>query len=130
MMFTGSRGKKQARSGLERASDLVAWADESAVPTALAAKERLAQSTPPSARETWSDFAHRAADYYGLLGQVVDLGLDVAASEGFLPAEIAGPAAGDHRRRDGPWQDDPGDRRHSQVPTCGRRLARIASHQG
>ncbi|MCK9902156.1 helicase SNF2 [Parafrankia colletiae] len=37
----------------------------------------------------WEDFERRAPEYYGLLSQIVDLGLDVAAAEGGLPAEIA-----------------------------------------
>ena len=36
----------------------------------------------------WRDFERRSAEYYGLLGQVVDLGRDIAASEGYLPADI------------------------------------------
>lgn len=40
------------------------------------------------AEDVWSDFERRSADYYGLLGELVDLKLDVAATEGYLPAEI------------------------------------------
>ena len=42
----------------------------------------------PGAAEVWRDFERRSADYYGLLGQVVSLGGDVAAAEGYLPADI------------------------------------------
>ena len=43
---------------------------------------------PPSPAEVWRDFEQRSAAYYGLLGHVVPLGGDVAAAEGFLPADI------------------------------------------
>ena len=42
----------------------------------------------PTAAEVWRDFERRSAAYYGLLGQVVDLGGDGAAAEGYLPADI------------------------------------------
>ncbi|WP_344507562.1 SNF2-related protein [Dactylosporangium maewongense] len=42
----------------------------------------------PGDRWVWRDFERHSADYYGLLSQVVGLGGDVAASEGFLPADI------------------------------------------
>ncbi len=44
---------------------------------------------PIDATGVWDDFARRAPEYYGLLGEIVDLGLDVAAAEGGLPAQIA-----------------------------------------
>ncbi|GAB4085886.1 DEAD/DEAH box helicase [Myceligenerans cantabricum] len=36
----------------------------------------------------WDDFERRSAEYYGLLSQVVDLGDDHEAAEGFLPADV------------------------------------------
>ena len=42
----------------------------------------------PAPAEVWRDFEQRSAAYYGLLGQVVGLGGDVAAAEGYLPADI------------------------------------------
>ena len=42
----------------------------------------------PSAEQVWLDFEQRSAAYYGLLAQVVELGGDVAAAEGGLPADI------------------------------------------
>lgn len=52
-----------------------------------AAQEARAVRTPTD-KQVWRDFERRSADYYGLLSQVVGLGGDVAASEGFLPADI------------------------------------------
>ena len=47
-----------------------------------------ARSARRAPAEVWRDFERRSADYYGLLGQVVGLGGDVAAAEGYLPADI------------------------------------------
>lgn len=40
------------------------------------------------ADDVWEDFERRSAEYYGLLSQVVDLGDDHEAAEGFLPADV------------------------------------------
>lgn len=88
MMFVGGARKREALAALDQVRMLVNRASRPDVRAALDASERSAQGTYPSSREIWDDFARRAADYYGLLGQAVDLGLDLAASEGFLPAEI------------------------------------------
>ncbi|GAB3169899.1 DEAD/DEAH box helicase [Myceligenerans halotolerans] len=40
------------------------------------------------AGDVWEDFERRSAEYYGLLSQVVDLGDDHEAAEGFLPADV------------------------------------------
>jgi superfamily II DNA or RNA helicase len=42
----------------------------------------------PSDEQVWRHFEQHSADYYGLLSQIVGLGGDVAASEGYLPADI------------------------------------------
>jgi hypothetical protein len=39
--------------------------------------------------QLWRDFEQRSPEYYGVLGQVTDLGLNVVASQGFLPADLA-----------------------------------------
>ncbi|MET7422683.1 SNF2-related protein [Dactylosporangium sp. NPDC005555] len=54
----------------------------------LEAARSLRAVRTPTDRQVWRDFEQRSADYYGLLSQVVGLGGDVAASEGFLPADI------------------------------------------
>ncbi len=52
------------------------------------AAQELRRLKAPKDRPLWRHFEQHSADYYGLLGQVVGLGGDVAASEGFLPADI------------------------------------------
>ncbi|GAA2325679.1 DEAD/DEAH box helicase [Dactylosporangium salmoneum] len=54
----------------------------------LRAAHELRAVRTPGDRQAWRDFEQHSADYYGLLSQVVGLGGDVAASEGFLPADI------------------------------------------
>ncbi len=81
------RGSSRARAGaaLERVESLLDWADSTGL---LRAAQDVRTIAAPSGAEVWRDFERRSAEYYGLLGQIVDLGLDVAASEGFLSAEI------------------------------------------
>ena len=56
---------------------------------ACCARARTSErSRCPAPAEVWRDFERRSAAYYGLLGQVVALGGDVAAAEGYLPADI------------------------------------------
>lgn len=37
----------------------------------------------------WDDYARRSVEYWGLLGELGDLELDVAKAEGYLPSDIA-----------------------------------------
>ncbi|WP_354253520.1 SNF2-related protein [Arthrobacter sp. UYEF21] len=85
--FTGSDEKARARAAVAKTLEFLRWADATGYWQAL---DQLAAtvSTPVAGRDVWKDFETRSAQYYGLLGEIVDLGLDVAASEGFLPAEI------------------------------------------
>src|ERR1035437_7570948 len=68
--------------------------ERSRVNWALGIDARLKQAqsalTPQAvnAEDAWNDFERRSAEYYVLLGELVDLKLDVAATEGYLPAEI------------------------------------------
>ena len=65
----------------------VAWGRRGDI---LAALERATQPTAAKAQpaEVWTDFEKRSAAYYALLGQLVDLKLDVDAAAGFLPQSI------------------------------------------
>ena len=54
----------------------------------LRAAQEVRAVRTPSDEQVWRDFEQHSADYYGLLSQVVGLGGDVAASEGYLPADI------------------------------------------
>jgi hypothetical protein len=67
---------------------LLEWADGSGLSRDLAAASSHLHPVPVDRAMVWKDFEQRSAEYYGRLGEIVDLGLDVAAAEGFLPAEI------------------------------------------
>ncbi|MGI5241084.1 DEAD/DEAH box helicase [Dactylosporangium sp. CA-139066] len=62
--------------------------DEAEVSGLVRAAREARAVRMPGDKRIWRDFELRSADYYGLLSQVVGLGGDVAASEGFLPADI------------------------------------------
>ncbi|MFC4040249.1 DEAD/DEAH box helicase [Dactylosporangium siamense] len=80
-LFMRAADKAVAEDAARRIGALL----DTAVPQA--ARDLRALRTPTD-RQVWRDFEQRSADYYGLLSQVVGLGGDVAASEGFLPADI------------------------------------------
>ncbi len=86
--FTGSRRKAEAADALSRLQHWISWADQNRTWESLDQAARVIKLPPPSQDAVWQDFQKRSPEYYGVLGQLVDLKLDVAASEGFLPAEI------------------------------------------
>lgn len=86
-LFTGGRRKTQATASIARIASTLRWADSNNLWHALDRVAAIAQETPTT-EQVWQDFERRSPEYYGLLGELVDLKLDVAAAEGFLPAEI------------------------------------------
>lgn len=86
-LFTGGRRKAQATASVARIAETLRWTDENNLWQALDYVAAVARQ-PPSAEQVWRDFERRSPEYYGLLGEIVDLKLDIAAAEGFLPAEI------------------------------------------
>ncbi len=85
--FAGNRRKEQATASVARIARTLHWADENSLWHALDHVAAVAQQKP-TAEQVWQDFERRSPEYYGLLGEIVDLKLDVADAEGFLPAEI------------------------------------------
>jgi superfamily II DNA or RNA helicase len=86
--FFAGRGKKErASEALSRLTECLTWADGQGIWSQLDSVTAAAQIAElPD--QVWRDFERRSPEYYGLLGEIVDLKLNVAASEGFLPAEI------------------------------------------
>ena len=84
-LFLGPRRRRAADQALQRVAALVDRAEASGL---LQAAHDVRSVARPSPAEVWRDFEQRSAVYYGLLGHVVPLGGDVAAAEGFLPADI------------------------------------------
>ncbi len=88
MMFRGAKRKAVARAALARVAELVAWADSEGFAAELRDTHALTLEHPGAADAGWKDFERRSIEYYGRLSEIVDLGLDVAAAVGFLPADI------------------------------------------
>lgn len=86
-LFMGSAKKTAADVAVPRLAELLAWGDRAGIEPA-AVRAAAALRRPADSASLWADFEKRSPVYYGLLGGLVDLGLDVAAAEGFLPAEI------------------------------------------
>lgn len=80
-------GRTGARLTPALVLDRLAWADASAVWSRLRTASQVAGGDV-EAGIAWEDFERRPADYYALLGQLVDLKPDVEAAEGYLPEEI------------------------------------------
>ncbi|MDF2092587.1 DEAD/DEAH box helicase [Knoellia sp. 3-2P3] len=81
----------------------VVWASQSGRWERIESAAAVLSAPAVTPDEAWSDFAKRSADYYTLLGTLVDLNLDEEAEVGFLPAEIvekvhAQPLDDAHRR--------------------------------
>jgi SNF2 family DNA or RNA helicase len=79
------RDRAKADAAAQRIRQRLSHAESSGL---LRAARDVRTVTVPGAAEVWRDFERRSAEYYGLLGQVVPLGGDLAAAEGYLPADI------------------------------------------
>lgn len=86
--FAGKRRKDEAQKALARLQHLLDWADDGIIAPLFNTAVEVIQRPKISKQDIWRDFEKRSPEYYGALGQVVDLKLDVAATEGFLPADI------------------------------------------
>jgi superfamily II DNA or RNA helicase len=89
MFFTGPRKREQARSDLGRLDALMQASETTTREAQL--KEALVTlgEVGPDVTGLWKDYENRAVVYNGLLIEVGELGADVQASQGFIPAEIA-----------------------------------------
>jgi superfamily II DNA or RNA helicase len=84
-LFMAARRRRAGDEAAQRVRTLLHRAESSGL---LRAAQDVRAVQVPSPAEVWRDFERRSAAYYGLLGQVVDLGGNVAAAEGYLPADI------------------------------------------
>ena len=83
-----SGGRTGATVGASAVQDWVSWADGRDAWTRLRKAESAAGERAPRPEEAWADFSRRPADYYALLGLLVALKTDDAATEGYLPEEV------------------------------------------
>jgi superfamily II DNA or RNA helicase len=89
MLVATRRSRTEASAALARVQELVNWSRQTGVADGLDRTVGAIQAAPEEpAAAVWKDFEQHAAEYYGRLGESVDLGLDVQAAEGFLPADV------------------------------------------
>ncbi len=87
--FSLPRRKQETRAALKELDERLSAATHDGLVTELdRAAGHLARRQPP-ASELWADYERRAAFYNGLLIEIAELAPDLAAAQGFLPAEIA-----------------------------------------
>ncbi|MCA1674204.1 MAG: ATP-dependent helicase, partial [Actinobacteria bacterium] len=78
------RGRSDAYAALTRVGQLV----ESARCQRELDGARAVLRSPPEPAASWNDFERHSPEFYGLLGEIVDLGEDSEAAAGFLPDEV------------------------------------------
>ncbi|MFF5634193.1 DEAD/DEAH box helicase [Streptomyces sp. NPDC012825] len=89
MLLTGREGRARALAAVGELRSAVAEADRAGTPGLLAQASVDLLRGPASDAAAWVDFELRSAEYYGLLAELSERAPDPAASEGFLPDEIA-----------------------------------------
>ncbi|MFE7034250.1 DEAD/DEAH box helicase [Streptomyces sp. NPDC057621] len=90
MALLGRAGRESALAAATELRTLVADAVSKGVPMLLtqASTDLLRESSSDAG--AWVDFELRSAEYYSQLAEIAGSAPDVEASEGFLPAEVAG----------------------------------------
>ena len=89
MALLGRAGRESALAAVGEIRALVADAVAKGVPMLLTQASTDLLREPASDSEAWVDFELRSAEYYSQLAEIAGSAPDVAASEGFLPAEVA-----------------------------------------
>jgi superfamily II DNA or RNA helicase len=85
-LFAGHERTAAADSALTTLRETVDGLHASGVTDSLRRLDRTLTGT--SDAEVWRDYEARAAAYYTALGELVDLGVDVEAAEGYLPEDV------------------------------------------
>jgi len=89
MAIAGRRRKAGALAAVAELRELVAESAARDVRTLIAQASTDLLRPPVSDIEAWVDFELRSAEYYSQLAEVDGQQPDLAASEGFLPSELA-----------------------------------------
>ncbi|MFC5802533.1 DEAD/DEAH box helicase [Streptomyces formicae] len=89
MLFAGQDTKARALSAVAEIRTLSGEAGQAGVPGLLAQASVDLLRGPSTDVAAWVDFELRSAEYYSLLAEISGRVPDAAASEGFLPDEIA-----------------------------------------
>ncbi|MEU9078653.1 SNF2-related protein [Kitasatospora sp. NPDC048538] len=89
-LLAGRQRKQEALAAVEQLTALLAESEAQAVPMLFAQASADLLRSPASDVEAWTDFEHRSAEFYGVLGDIAGLAPDqVSAAEGFLPEELS-----------------------------------------
>ncbi|MFG2918215.1 DEAD/DEAH box helicase [Kitasatospora sp. NPDC048298] len=89
-LFAGRERRAQARAAVDLLEKLLVGYGAQEVPVLLAQASVDLLRPPLDPIEAWTDFELRSADYYGVLGGIVEeAGVELAAAEGFLPEELS-----------------------------------------
>ncbi|MGV9270236.1 DEAD/DEAH box helicase [Kitasatospora sp. NPDC003701] len=89
-LLAGRQRKQEALAAVEQLTALLAESEAQAMPMLFAQASADLLRPPASDVEAWTDFEHRSAEFYGVLGEIAGLAPDeVSASEGFLPEELS-----------------------------------------
>ncbi|MFE5818143.1 DEAD/DEAH box helicase [Streptomyces sp. NPDC056479] len=89
MLLAGRAGRERALAALAEVRALTEQAGQDGVPQLLAQASVDLLRRPESEVAALVDFELRSAEYYGLLAELSGRAPDPAASEGFLPDEVA-----------------------------------------
>lgn len=88
-LFTSRAKKDQAFNAVDALRGWTRWADDPANRASWSRALNTLNAAPLTDRQAWQQFETRSPEFYGALGQVVDLRLDVGAAQGYLPDDIA-----------------------------------------
>ena len=89
MAFSRRSTRQATRAAVEALNGRMTEAAQGGMAARVEDATRQLARPSPTAAELWSDYKRRAARYNGLLVEVGDQEPDLAASQGFLPEEIA-----------------------------------------
>ncbi len=85
--FSGRQRHAEAQAALAGVQRLVDSADSTGLVRTLRAA-RSALRHPGDPADAWREFERRSPEFYGLLGEIVDLGGDDQAAAGYLPVDL------------------------------------------
>ncbi|WP_353945837.1 DEAD/DEAH box helicase [Streptomyces sp. HUAS MG91] len=89
MLVAGRDGRTRALAAVAEVRGIAEEAARAGTGELLAQASVDLLRGPASEAAAWVDFELRAAEYYGVLGEIAGQAPDTAAAEGFLPAGIA-----------------------------------------
>ncbi|MGZ4314193.1 MAG: DEAD/DEAH box helicase [Gaiellaceae bacterium] len=89
LLLAGRRRRGAAHEAVSRLEQVLSLPATTVLEAQLTSAEGVLASPVQDADALWRDYERRSPEYFGLLGEVGDLRLDLDAAQGFLPSEIA-----------------------------------------